>query len=234
MAANVYHETLIDKGLSFIRRKNVNGYTYFITNRTDKAIADWATMHAGAADAAIFDPATGENGFANIQQEESIVSVTDQAGKELKSVDNQTQIYLQLQPGESCIVQTFNSPINAKPYTYYEASGQTTEINGDWTIEFLSGGPVIPQKTVEKGKLGSWTELEGDAVKNFSGTAKYSISFAKPTANAVAYTLFLGSVHETAEVILNGKSIATLIGPSYQVTIPASTLKESNKLEIVE
>jgi hypothetical protein len=232
MAADVYRETVIDKGFSFIRRKNINGYTYFITNRTDKAITDWATLHTGAVDAAIFNPATGENGFANIQPEEHVVSVMDQTGKEVKSVDKQTQIYLQLQPGESCIVQTFNSPVKAKPYTYYQASGQTTEITGDWTIEFLNGGPVIPQK-VEKAKLGSWTELEGDAVKNFSGTAKYSISFAKPTGNAVAYTLFLGSVHETAEVILNGKSIATLVGPSFQVNIPASALKETNKLEII-
>ena len=40
-------------------------------------------------------------------------------------------------------------------------------------------------------------------------------------------------MHETAEVILNGKSLATLIGPSFTTVIPASELQVTNKLEII-
>jgi hypothetical protein len=40
-------------------------------------------------------------------------------------------------------------------------------------------------------------------------------------------------VHETAEVFLNGKKLATLVGPTFQVTIPASTLTATNTLEVV-
>jgi len=36
-----------------------------------------------------------------------------------------------------------------------------------------------------------------------------------------------------AKVFLNGKKLATLIGPSFQLTIPSSDLLKNNKLEII-
>ena len=54
-------------------------------------------------------------------------------------------------------------------------------------------------------ELRSWTEQDGDEVKNFSGTAEYSISFTKPNDSSKTFLLDLGKVHETAEVFLNGK-----------------------------
>ena len=45
--------------------------------------------------------------------------------------------------------------------------------------------------------------------------------------------MVLGEVHETAEVILNGKKIATLIGPAFQCTISSSLFQQTNKLEII-
>ncbi|HEX8675763.1 MAG TPA: glycoside hydrolase family 2 protein, partial [Segetibacter sp.] len=43
----------------------------------------------------------------------------------------------------------------------------------------------------------------------------------------------LGKVNETAEIILNGKKIATLIGPSFTVVIPDKDLRENNSLEVL-
>jgi hypothetical protein len=81
-------------------------------------------------------------------------------------------------------------------------------------------GPVLPKNIITT-KLGSWTDFDGDEVKNFSGTAKYSVSFKKPIGNALSWILDLGKVNETAEVILNGKKITTLIGPTFQCVIPS-------------
>ena len=75
--------------------------------------------------------------------------------------------------------------------------------------------------------------LDGDAYKNFSGTAKYSIQFSRPPGQAQAYFLDLGKVHETAEVFLNGKKLGTLIGPDFKIKIPAEQLRQNNQLEIV-
>jgi hypothetical protein len=130
------------------------------------------------------------------------------------------------------IVQAYTSKKTGSQYPYFKISGASAEIKGDWAIEFLEGGPVIPSKITTK-ELQSWTMFEGDDVKNFSGTARYSISFDKPTADAKAWILDLGKVNETAEVFLNGRKLATLIGPTFQLTIPSGILQKNNKLEIV-
>ena len=103
---------------------------------------------------------------------------------------------------------------------------------GNWKVEFLDGGPVLPTAT-SAASLTSWTEWGTDELKNFSGSAKYSLSFDRPAAKATRYLLDLATVHETAEIILNGKPLSTLIGPSFQTWIPASLLKQRNTIEII-
>jgi hypothetical protein len=84
----------------------------------------------------------------------------------------------------------------------------------------------------EVSKLVSWTDFGGEPVKNFSGTAKYSISFARPADKADGWLLNLGRVCESARIILNGNEISTLIGPDYQVIIEKKMVKSQNTLEI--
>lgn len=214
-AAKVRRENVSEKGLSFIRRKNSEGTIYFINNRTDKAIDEWVSLSANASSVALFEPMFGKTGLAK-----------------WRKMGSNIEVRLQLQPFESIIVQTYSTKKTAKEFPYTKTSGSPIEINNKWTIEFLTGGPVLPQKqTVEK--LGSWTDLNGDDVKNFSGTAKYTTNFEKPNDNAKSWLLSLGTVHETAEVFLNGKRLATLVGPNFQVTISPSDLKQNNQLEIV-
>jgi hypothetical protein len=74
--------------------------------------------------------------------------------------------------------------------------------------------------------------VPGDNVKRFSGTAQYSIRFKKPAGTAGAWLLDLGEVEESAEVLLNKKKIATLIGPAYQLVFAATALQADNLLEI--
>ncbi|MDQ6610563.1 MAG: glycoside hydrolase family 2 protein, partial [Bacteroidota bacterium] len=165
---------------------------------------------------ALFDAMTGKHGLA----------------KSRLSAGGKTEVWLQFQPFASVIVQSFMSTKSHASFPFYKTAGKPQSINGGWTIEFLSGGPVIPAKRTGT-TLGSWTDLEEEDVKNFSGTAKYSTTFQKPAGNVVAYLLDLGKVNETAEVFLNGKKLATLIGPTFQTTIPSVLLQQNNKLEII-
>jgi hypothetical protein len=165
------------------------------------------------------------------------------------------EVYLELLPGESCLVQTSDSIFHARAYPYYQPAGDPITLKGEWKIEFISGGPRLPA-TVTIKQLGSWTNLDGNDVKVFSGTAKYSITFPRPGASAhsggsvhsgtsahsgssagasvrpVAWMLELGKVDVTAQVFLNGNKITTLIGPDYRVIIPAADWQEKNMLEI--
>lgn len=216
LAARIRKEALPEKGLSFTRRKNGDGATYFINNRSTKAINDWVTLTTKAASVALFDPMFQKNGIAK-----------------WKTNSNRTvDVFIQLKPSESLIVQTFNTKKTGAPYPYIQTTGEPQEIRGTWALQFVNGGPTLPPTTTLT-KLGSWTEGNGRDVKSFSGMAKYTINFPKPAGTVAAWLLDLGKVNETAEVILNGKKLVTLIGPTYEVVIPSAQLRQNNTLEIL-
>jgi hypothetical protein len=214
-AANVRRESMTDEGLQFVRRTYKNGNSYFVANKGSKEINGWVPVSVKTTAVTIFDPMLKKAGLAKIK----------------KGDNGDTEVYLQLQPGESCILQT--APVAAKgaAYTYYRPAGNAVEIKGEWSVKFISGGPVLPD-AVKVDKLTSWTEFKGNNLQAFSGTASYGITFNKPAQKAVAWQLDLGEVYESAVVYLNGIKLATLIGPQFTLTIPASQLKAANKLEV--
>lgn len=215
--AGVRKEIMTEKRLQFIRKKNDDGNLYFINNRSEYTLTDWISLSTDAVSVALFEPVFGKMGLAKWRKK-----------------DNGIEVLLQLQPYESIIVQTYAVKKTGDNFKYIKQADFSKEIEGTWTIEFLNGGTVLPKKTTIN-KLISWTELDGEDVKKFSGAAKYSIQFKKPGTNLVhaGWLLDLGKVAATAEVFLNGKKIATLIGPNFQVTIPASELKQTNILEVI-
>ena len=215
-AAKVRNEKLHKNGLHFIRRKHPEGTIYFINNRTDKVFDGWVGLNAKSTSVGLFDAMTGKNGITRLR----------------KSENGTIEIWLQLLPFETVIAQTYKLKTTGAPFLYFKTTSQPQQINGSWKIEFLNGGPVLPGM-VTVNKLGSWTELPGDEVKNFSGTAKYSIAFEIFPGDATAWLLDLGKVNETAEIWLNGKRITTLIGSAFQCIIPAAAFHPTNQLEIV-
>jgi hypothetical protein len=216
-AGKVKNETVSKQGLSFVRRKNPDGIVYFIDNRTDIAIDDWVSLNANASAVALFEPMFGKSGLAK-----------------WRKAGDRIEVRLQLQPYESMIIQTYKVGHTANGFPYTIPSGATVPIRADekCTLQFIDGGPTFPTSDTVLSKLQSWTELN-DAGKNFSGVGMYTFLFPKPAAYSKAFVLDLGQVHETAEVQLNGKKLATMIGPSFRVMIPASELKQNNELVVV-
>jgi hypothetical protein len=102
---------------------------------------------------------------------------------------------------------------------------------GTWKVTFAEGGPSIPPVS-EVTELKSWTDFGGEAYKDFSGTAEYSIRFSRPHVKADSWLLDLGKVCESARVFLNGKEIAGLIGPVFTTLIDKSLIKPDNDLII--
>ncbi len=213
--AKTRREPMVESGLQFTRRNYGTGNYYFVANKGVKKIDGWITLSGNTASVIQFNPMTKTSGVARIQ----------------RSPAEGTQVYLQLEPGESCILQTSATAIKGNLYAYYKPTGKAVEIKGEWTISFTDGGPELPE-TVKQTTLSSWTDLDGQAVKRFSGTAKYSISFAKPGDATQAWQLDLGKVYETAEVYLNGTKLTTLLGPDFKAIIPTTLLKANNTLEV--
>jgi len=214
--AGIRREPMVDNGLQFVRRQYSTGNYYFISNAGTSAFAGDVPLQTKAASAVLFDAMQERKGLAKMKH----------AGEGI------TAVYLNLQPGESIIVQTSSNKINGALFPYTTLKGDAQNITGDWKINFVSGGPVLPAATTLK-SLGSWTDIpNNEAVKAFSGTAQYSIRFRKPSGNFAAWQLDLGEVSESAEILLNGVKLGVLLGPSYKITVPASRFKEDNLLQV--
>ncbi|SIO52401.1 glycosyl hydrolase [Chitinophaga niabensis] len=202
-AAQVRQE--IFKHLQFVRRAYNNGHYYFISNTGKEPLADYITFSSKATHAALFDPMLGRKGVAGTKV----------------TADGRLQVYVNLEPGESCIIQTGTFTGESFPYTV--PSGETKGVLGKWQLQFPQG---VPAST----GLISWTNIPGK--EYFSGTAQYRLRFKRPAGKAAAWELNLGRVEESAELFLNGKRLATLIGPVYKLVIPAAALKAENELRI--
>jgi len=212
--AKIRQEIMAERGLQCIRRVDGANTTYFIANRGAEIIDGMITLETKIGSAVLYNPMNRTFGKA-----------------QTKTSDKFGEVYLQLKPGESCLVQIFPGKVDAPEYTYWKASGEKNTLNSGWQLTFLKGGPELP-KSVKLSKLGSWTELEGESYKAFSGTATYQTTFAKPAGDAKSWQLDLGKVAHSARIILNGKELATLICSPFSVNIPVSELKEENTLEI--
>ena len=127
------------------------------------------------------------------------------------------------------IVRTFRQPLEGPNWRYLEPTGDPVEIPGTWSVDFLTGGPVLP-KAFTTTSLDSWTRLGGPKAERFAGTARYSISFDAPKAGK-AYLLDLGRVGDSAQMTLNGQLLATQISHPFQIRIDHLRTR-GNRLEI--
>ena len=210
--AGVRREPMVDRGLQFARRRDSMGRVYFVSNPGDRAIDEWVPIDSRAAALMAFDPMSGRHGRLTVR--------TSGAGLE---------VYLQIPAGGSLILAESPATDRAS-FEAYRAAGEPSAVPGPWAVRFLKGGPRLPSLQVVD-RLVSWTTFGHDA-EIFAGTAAYTTTFARPTSASKLWQLDLGGVAETARVRLNGRNLATLIGPPYRVVLDASQLEATNTLEV--
>jgi hypothetical protein len=212
--ASVQREAMVDDGIQFIRKKeDGERKLYLIANGREKSFDGWLPLSESSGSVAIYDPMTGEFGSARIRE-----------------ASGGTEVFIQLTKNQTLILETYKNEISAQPFRYISEEGDKVSLSGKWKLTFLSGGPTLPP-AVEMDILSSWVGL-GNGYTSFSGTASYTTSFKRPVDNSEGWMLDLGVVKESAEVLLNGKSLAKLIGPVYRCYIDKSLLTEDNILEV--
>jgi hypothetical protein len=195
--------------LQFLRKRWSGGQVYFIKNASSEPVDEPIELAADFAAAIFMDPLDGQIGRAQ--------------------VDGEGRVRLQLEPGQAVFVKTYRDDPTAPAWRYREPAGEPRALDGEWNVEFVEGGPELPPP-FKTHRLASWTELAGPEGERFAGTARYTIHFA-PDVDAEHVLLDLGHVADSARVILNGKPVATLVGPSYRVEI-GPLLAENNTLTI--
>ena len=211
---DIFPEEMAQLGLWFNRVKRVQGTCYLISNWSEKKIDRWVTIQSGEKQAAWFNPMNRQITKASIE----------------KSNSRQSRVYLQLNPGETMILQGYPYSLDLTEEPIWGEPVSKTALEGEWSVNFIAGGPGLPApyKTSE---LGSWTS-QSDELKKFSGTASYRIRFVRPAVEAPAWELDLGRVCESAVVSLNGEKLGTLVGPAWKMIIDTKKLKDTNELEI--
>ena len=201
-------------GVNILRRQHSGGHHYFIAMLQNKTLDGWVKLAVEAKSAMIFDPLTGESGKANIRKN-----------------DGQTEIYLQLAPGQSIIVKTFASKdINIPAFDFYK-KGIPQEINGDWTFRFTDEQPAIEGDFTMLGAPVSWTELENDSAKVYAGTGRYTINF-ELNDEADEWLLDLGKLRESARVRVNGYDACIVWALPFTVKIGKYLKTGTNTLEV--
>jgi hypothetical protein len=213
--ASIQRETMVDSGLQFLRRKSGNNGTFYFVQNGEIAFEGWVTLQSMGKGAVVYEPMTGNIG----------------AGRSRASGDNMIEVWIQLQPRETLIIEVRPDLPKLNVFPYIGRLGTPLPVQGSWQVVFTDGGPQLPASQ-EITSLKPWTLFSNDDYKSFSGLATYTISFPEPQQKAATWILDLGDVKESAEVILNGKSLGIFIGPVFKTHIAGSLLKKENWLEI--
>lgn len=202
-------------GLQYIRRSDTDGYHYFIASLQSKGVDGWVTLSVPAADAAIYDPVSGNSGMAQTRQ---------QNGK--------TQVYLQLRSGESLIVKTYNDKTDGISTWKYDTDQPISlSLDHGWHLQFIESEPAIPG-TFFINRPVSWTTLDHPDAKRNSGTALYSLTFTLPAIEADDWILDLGDVRESARVKINGQYVGTCWAVPFRIHIGDYLKEGENLLEL--
>jgi hypothetical protein len=211
-------EDAADLGLWFSRRhRDFAGYDYFLVNATANRIAGWMQLDTAGGQPQWMDPLTGESGRA-----------ATSPGR-----NGAAKVYVLLDSGQSLILRTFSGRALPDPveWRYLEPAGEAHELAAGWKVDFLHGGPELPDP-VSLAKLASWTSLADADAGRFSGTARYSLRFDAPAESADDWRLDLGDVRETARVTLNGKFLGTVWSLPASIRVGNALEPGSNVLEI--
>ncbi|MDZ7372824.1 MAG: glycosyl hydrolase [candidate division KSB1 bacterium] len=214
-AAGVQAEELIQLGVGVIRRRVPDGHFYFLANLGDREVDRWVKLARPFRHAYFLDPLTGKWGKAAV-----------------RGAGPCPEVYVQLRPGQSAILRTFQTARPEGPYwDYWKAQPDTFEVPGPWRVTFVEGGPTLPAG-FETERLGSWTRLGDPEAERFAGTALYATTFRWPGAAADAWLLDLGDVRESARVRLNGIDIGVAWALPFVVVLTDGYKRGWNSLEL--
>ena len=206
----VIREPMVDQRVDFIRRRHENGYHYFIANMSAKPVDDWVQLGAAFTSAVIMDPRSARTGVATQRDNE---------------------IYLQLKPGETRILRTFDKrKVTGKHWPVLVTAGEPIVVKGTWKIKFIDGEPELPA-SITTTELKSWTEIGDTEAQRFAGTAKYTIDIDIPEV-ADEWVIDLGDIRESGRVFINGKEAAGLYSVPFSASVGQHLKPGYNLLQI--
>jgi len=206
----------LEAEIVWTHRQTPDADIYYIANHTDTDQNVQARFRIDDKEAELWNPDTG-------RIEPASYSIAD----------NRTTVPLRLSPRQSIFV-VFRRAASLPTRTLPQHEGKMlATVSGPWDVTFPSGLGA-PEK-IELVNLESWTAHADGGVKYFSGTATYTNTIQAPQdwfRSSSRLILDLGTVHDIAEVSVNGELLATLWKPPYRVDVTDALKPGENHLQI--
>lgn len=142
--------------------------------------------------------------------------------------DGRTTVTLDLVGAQSLYVLFCNEAVEVPRYEVTESRA----VEGPWSVAFdpAYGGP---EETVIFDELMDWTAHTDSRIMHYSGTASYRTTFdADPLAKGERLVLALGTVHNLAEIVVNGRTCGVVWTPPCRVDMTEAVVPGRNTLEI--
>lgn len=199
--ARIRPEMMRIQHLKCIRRKNAEGYHYFISNLRDHDFRGWLPLGVKLEEAWHFNPLTGE----------------------VSKLDNTpTGVWLNLQSGESAIVLARNEGTSRYHLINNRKTQEIDLTKNKWQlkpVEMQSWGD-LPEEVAMKG-LQPWTALD-TCWQTAKGTASYTTTVnlsSRQLRRCQDWELVLGDVRESAHVYVNGHDAGIAFSVPFRLNI---------------
>ncbi|MGH2644731.1 MAG: glycosyl hydrolase, partial [Chitinophagaceae bacterium] len=121
--AGAVPEGFAASGLQYIRRKTSDGYIYFVADLDDTSANQWIPLAKNISSAVFYDASSGNIGKAAIRKK-----------------NGQSEIYIQLQPGQSVVIKGYaHKNITGPAWHYIESAGNPIPLKENWMLTFEKG-----------------------------------------------------------------------------------------------
>jgi len=196
--------------LRSIRRKNDNGWHYFMANLTSNDIQQEISLAVPFESATWYDPMTGDI---------------------YPAIVNNGKILISLRSGESRILKTNSTISSSNSLTSSTRSSVTLPLSSPWTLSFIEEAPKVSQ-TFHMTAPQTWETLSPEAAVTM-GTGVYTTTFKLTKQQAQQHWMIdLGDVRESARVYINDQFVGCAWAVPFVLDCRNTLRKGKNHLRI--
>jgi hypothetical protein len=218
LAADFEYAGGVGADVSWIHRRTETADIYYVANLTDQPRSVEMRFRVAGKAAEVWRPDTGE---------------IEPAGYSVAG--GRTTVPLRLDERELIFV-VFRQAAPPQEARQFPAplTNVLATIGGPWDVSFPPNLGA-PEK-LQLAELAPWNANTNEGVRFFSGTATYTKSVQVEQSWIASgnrrVMLDLGAVNDLAEVVVNGKPVATAWKPPYRVDVTGALRAGANNIEI--
>lgn len=213
---DIEYGRLLDSKVDWIHRKTNDTDIYFVVNSSDKPLSTEVRFRVTGKEAELWDPVIGK-----IEEASYIFS------------ENTTTVPLDLEARQAVFVVFRKNTENTTRSIPAKTSQVLVTVDGPWEVSFESALGA-PEKVIFP-ELKSWTLIEDEGIKYYSGSALYEKEIRVPAGwlrQGTQLLLDLGNVADLAEVTVNGKNAGLLWQAPFRMDITGLLRKGTNTITI--